>query len=153
MKRTITILCFLFTIVSFSQEIQKVKGRFFLDGKQISSRETRELLTSNTEALTLFKKSKNKESLGGFLLGFGGTLVMVDVVVGLVSDVKYPSGATYVGIASLVSSIPILSGKNKKMQNAIDTYNNGLKNAGSNEFNPELNMIANTNGYGLQLRF
>lgn len=153
MKRIITILCFLFTIVSFSQEIQKVKGRFFLDGKQISSRETRELLTSNTEALTLFKKSKNKESLGGFLLGFGGTLVMVDVVVGLVSDVKYPSGATYVGIASLVSSIPILSGKNKKMQNAIDTYNNGLKNAGSNEFNPELNMIANTNGYGLQLRF
>ena len=153
MKRTITILCFLFTIVSFSQEIQKVKGRFFLEGKQISSRETRELLTSNTEALTLFKKSKNKESLGGFLLGFGGTLVMVDVVVGLVSDVKYPSGATYVGLASLVSSIPILSGKNKKMQNAIDTYNNGLKNAGSNEFNPELNMIANTNGYGLQLRF
>ena len=153
MKRTITILCFLFTIVSFSQEIQKVKGRFFLEGKQISSRETRELLTSNTEALTLFKKSKNKESLGGFLLGFGGTLVMVDVVVGLVSDVKYPSGATYVGLASLVSSIPILSGKNKKMQNAIDTYNNGLKNAGSKEFNPELNMIANTNGYGLQLRF
>ena len=153
MKRTITILCFLFTIVSFSQEIQKVKGRFFLEGKQISSRETRELLTSNTEALTLFKKSKNKESLGGFLLGFGGTLVMIDVVVGLVSDVKYPSGATYVGLASLVSSIPILSGKNKKMQNAIDTYNNGLKNAGSNGFNPELNVIANTNGYGLQLRF
>ena len=131
----------------------KSKRAFFSGRKQISSRETRELLTSNTEALTLFKKSKNKESLGGFLLGFGGTLVMVDVVVGLVSDVKYPSGATYVGIASLVSSIPILSGKNKKMQNAIDTYNNGLKNAGSNEFNPELNMIANTNGYGLQLRF
>lgn len=153
MKKLITTFCLLLSIMVFSQEIEKVKGRFFLEGKQISSRETRELLASNAEASALFKSSKNKESIGGFLVGFGGALVVLDVVVGLVSDVQYPTGATYVGIASLAASIPVLSGKNKKMQKAIDTYNNGLKTSGASESNIELNVIANHYGYGLQFRF
>ncbi len=153
MKKIFTLICLLLSIVAFSQEIEKVKGRFFLEGKQISSRETRELLASNAVASALFKSSKNKEAIGGFLIGFGGALVVVDIVVGLVSDVQYPSGATYIGIASLATSIPILSGKTKKMQKAIDTYNNGLKTSGFNENNIELNVVANQYGYGLQFRF
>lgn len=153
MKKLIIVFTLLVSIASFSQEIVKENGRYFVNGKQISTRETRQLLSSNLEALSLFKSGKRKESNGNLLLGFGAALVTVDLAVGLFSDAKYPSIATYVGVASLVACIPILSGKNKKMNDAIDLYNKEAKKLGYNNTNLELNIIANQNGYGLQFRF
>lgn len=153
MKKIILILTLLFSIITFSQEIVKQRGRFYVNEKQISSREARQLISKNTEALALFKSSKTKESIGGFLIGFGTATVIIDLAIGLASDVKYPSGFTYVGLSSLLASIPILSGKNKKMDKAIELYNNGLKSTGYTNSDLEFNIIANQRGYGLQLRF
>jgi hypothetical protein len=153
MKKLIIVFTILLSITSFSQEIVKEKGRYYVNGKQISTRETRQLLASNLEALSLFKSGKRKESNGGLLLGFGGALVTVDLAIGLFSDAKYPSVATYVGVASLIASIPVLSGKNKKLKDAIDLYNKDAKKLGYNNSDLELNIIANQNGYGLQFRF
>jgi hypothetical protein len=153
MKKLIIVFTILLSIASFSQEIVKEKGRYYVNGKQISTRETRQLLASNLHASTLFKSGKRKESTGGLLLGFGGALVTVDLAIGLFSDAKYPSVATYVGVASLIASIPVLSGKNKKLKEAIDTYNKEAKKLGYNDSDLELNIIANQNGYGLQFRF
>jgi len=103
--------------------------------------------------LRTFQSGLSKESTGGFLIGFGGALVVTDLIVGLVSDVHYPTVATYVGAASLIAAIPIMSGKNKKIKQGIDLYNNGLKNIGSNDSDFEVNFIANQRGYGIQIRF
>ncbi|WP_366187307.1 hypothetical protein [Flavobacterium ovatum] len=153
MKNIIILLTILFSITSISQEITKVKGRYFINDSQISHRQTREYLSKNTEAFSLFKKAQKKEALGGFFVGIGGALLTVDLVIGLFSDVSYPTPATYIGLASLLVSIPILAGKDKKAKKAIHIYNEGLKNSGIEDSNTELNIIANQNGYGLQFRF
>ena len=75
-------------IFSFSQEITIEKNHFFLEGKQISPKEVKTLLAPNTEALALFKSSRTKSSVGGFLLGFGGGLIIGDLVGGALADVK-----------------------------------------------------------------
>jgi len=153
MKKLFLALTFLLTITCFSQEITLEKGKYYVNGKQISTRETKQLLATNYKALRRFKSGLSKESTGGFLIGFGGALIITDVIVGLVSDVNYPSVATYIGAGSIIASIPILSGKNRKIKEGIDIYNEGLKNPGTSNSDLELNFIANQHGYGVQIRF
>lgn len=154
MKHLIFIITILFSLTAFSQEIVRERGRFYVNGSQISTRETKQLLVKNPEALALFKKGKAKESTGGLLIAVGGALIIGDLVKGLVSDVKYPTAMTYVGGAALVISIPVLIGKNKKVDEGIDAYNKGLKKTlGYKENDYQLNVVANANGAGLQLKF
>ena len=153
MKKLLLAFVLLLSITSFAQEITMEHGKYYVNGSQISTRDTKKLLETNLQASNLFKSGLSKESTGGFLIGFGGALVITDLVVGLVSDVKYPSVATYIGVGALLVSIPVLSGKNKKMKDGIDIYNNGLKNTGANDSNFEVNILSNTRGYGIQIRF
>ena len=153
MKKLLLTLALLFSIVSFSQEIKLERGKYYVNGSQISTRETKKLLETNYKAWRRFKSGLSKESNGALLIGFGGALVITDLVVGLVSDVHYPSAATYVGAGSLLASIPVLSGKKKKIKEGIDLYNEGLKNVGNADSNFEVNFIANQRGYGIQIRF
>ena len=133
MKNLLFLIAILFSTFSFSQEIEIKGGRYFVGGQQISSRETREKLAANPEALALFKKGKSKESTGTLLLGLGIAFTVGDLVKGLVS-------------------IPILSGKNKKMRQGIELYNEGLKKTGFND-NFEFNAISNQRGFGIQIKF
>jgi hypothetical protein len=153
MKKLIALSAILLSSIAFSQEITIEKDGFFAEGKQISTKEVKTLLASNTEALALFKSSRTKGGVGGFLLGFGGGLILADLVGGALADVKYPTGATYIGLASLITSIPVLSGRTKKRNDAIALYNEGLKKSATSDSNFELNIIANQNGYGLQFQF
>jgi len=154
MRKLILVLTILLSIPSFSQEINLIKGKYYVNGKQISTRETKQLLASNLEALSLFKAAKSKESTGGLLIALGGAAVTADLVMGLVSDVKYPSVATYAGAVSILTAIPVLLGKNKKIKESIDLYNkNAVKKLGLNDSDLELHIIANQNGYGIQIQF
>ena len=152
MKKLIVLLAILLSSFAYSQEITMQGHKYFVNGQQLSSREVKEKLASNAQALELFKSGKNKASLGGMFLGLGVAFCTADLVKGLVSDEDYPGPATYIGAGLLVVSVPILIGKNKKMAQGIEMYNAGLKNSGDFE-DLELNMIANQNGYGIQLRF
>lgn len=154
MKHLILILAFLFSLTAFSQQIERDHGRFYVNGQQLTTRQTRELLAANPEALALFKKGKSKQSTGGILIALGGALVIGDLVKGLVSDENYPTAMTYIGATALVVSIPILIGKNKKIDEGIELYNKGLKKTlGYQENDYELHIIANQNGAGVQLQF
>ena len=153
MKKILLTFVLLLSVLSFSQEINLERGKYYVNGSQISTRETKQLLASNAEALSKFKSGLGKESAGGFHIGFGGALVITDMVVGLVSDVKYPTAATYIGAGALIIAIPVLSGKNKKIKEGIDLYNSGLKNLGETNSNFEVNLIGNQRGYGIQIRF
>ncbi|MCG2611908.1 hypothetical protein LZZ90_10360 [Flavobacterium sp. SM15] len=155
MKNFFTLIYILCVFNAFSQEINMEKGKFYQQGKQISSYETKQLLMSNPEALKYFKQGKTKEGIGGFMLGLGIGLTVGDLVKGLVSDVDYPSGMTYVGAAAIVASIPIMAGKKKKIKKGIELYNQGLKPSSDTGNSTDFNMavIANNYGYGLQIRF
>lgn len=152
MKKLIVLLTLFACSYISAQEITMQGKRYFVNGQQLSTREVKEKLSSNAEALRLFKKGKSKSSTGGMFIGLGIAFTAADLVKGLVSDEKYPGPATYIGAGFLTISVPILIGKNKRMKEGIDMYNNGLKNAGDVE-EVELNMISNQNGCGIQLRF
>jgi len=134
-----------------SKEIKLEKGRFYIDGTQIPSYQMKKVFASNINSLNLYKKAKTKETLGGTLLGLGATVCIIDLAVGLFSDVKYPTALTYAGLGAVAISIPILSGRAKKMEEAVKTYNDGLKDSGSTDF--DLNALANQNGIGIQIKF
>lgn len=153
MKNLIALSILFISTTLFSQEITIEKNRFLLEGKKLSNSEVKTLLASNTEALALYKSSRTKSGVGGILLGFGGGLILGDLAGGATADVQYPTALTYIGLASLVTSIPVLSGRKKKMNEAIALYNKGLKKSATNNSNFELNVVANQNGYGLQLQF
>lgn len=155
MKNILTLVMLVFALNTFSQQIRMEKGKFYVKGDQISTRETKQLLAVNPEALKLFKKGKAKESLGGFFIGFGSALIVGDIVVGLVSDVNYPTAMTYVGAASVLTSIPIMIGRTKKVQKGIDLYNKNVQPTlgYQNKPNVNMNIIANSNGYGIQISF
>lgn len=155
MKKLLTLSLLLISIFSNAQTLTLDGSRFYLDSKRLETREARQLLNTNYESASLYKEAKTKEAVGGFLLGFGIGLTVGDLAVGLFSDVKYPGTITYVGVGSLVASIPVLSGRKKLYEKAAEIYNKENKNGklGATKPNPELNLISNRNGLGLQFKF
>lgn len=154
MKSFFLLLAFVSFSVSFAQKLEYNEGKIFQDGEQLSSFETKNLLKSDLKALHLFKKAKTKESLGGFLLGLGIGGTAADLVMGLTSDVKYPTAITYAGVGLMAVSIPILSGRKKLVQESVNLYNQGLeeqnKTLGDNF---EMNFVTNSNGVGFRITF
>ena len=154
MKQFFLIIAILVFSTSFAQKLEYTNGKIYQDGEQLSSFETKTLMKTDLKALHLFKKAKTKESLGGFILGLGVGGTVADLVMGLTSDVKYPTGITYAGVGLMAVSIPILSGRKKLVQESIDIYNSGLqdqkKTLGDNF---ELNIVNNSNGVGLRINF
>jgi hypothetical protein len=154
MKRMITLVVLLLTILSYGQQITFEKGRFYLGGTRIDSREARNLFATNVKAAALYKQAKSKEALGGFLLGFGIGLTVGDLAIGLFSDQEYPTAMTYIGLGSVAVAIPILSGRKKRYEEAVSIYNSEHKELKLGANIPiELNAISNQNGLGFQLKF
>lgn len=155
MKKIITIAIFFFSILSYSQQMSLEKGKFYLGGNRIDSREARNLFATNVKAAALYKQAKSKEALGGFLLGLGIGLTVGDLAIGLFSDKDYPSALTYAGLGSIAVSVPILSGRKKRYEEAISIYNSEHKELklGATNNSIQLNAVSNQNGFGLQLKF
>ena len=154
MKQLILILAIFGFSTTFAQKLEYNEGKIFQDGEQISSFETKNLLKSDLKALHLFKKAKTKESLGGFLLGLGIGGTAADLVMGLTSDVKYPTVITYAGVGLMAVSIPILSGRKKLVQESVNLYNQGLKEQNKTlGDNFEMNFVTNSNGVGFRITF
>jgi len=154
MKFIITTALLFVSLLSFSQQITYEKGKFFVKGEQISSRQTRQLLSTNVKSITLYQQAKSKEALGGFLLGFGIGLSVGDLAIGLFSDRVYPSAFTYVGFGSMALSVPILSGRKKRIEEAVKEYNKEHQNntlGYSKTYS--INAIGNQNGVGFQIKF
>lgn len=154
MKQFFLIIAILGFTMSFAQKLEYTNGKIFQDGEQLSSFETKNLMKTDLKALHLFKKAKSKESIGGLLLGLGIGGTVADLVMGLTSDVKYPTGVTYAGVGLMAISIPVLSGRKKLIQESVDMYNSGLKDQKKTlGDNFELNIVNNTNGVGLRITF
>lgn len=155
MKKILILIVLLLTTISYSQQMSLEKGRFYLGGNRIDSREARNLFATNVKAAALYKQAKSKEALGGFLLGFGIGLTVGDLAIGLFSDKEYPSGMTYAGLGSIAISVPILSGRKKRYEEAIKIYNSEHKELklGATNTTVEFNAICNQNGFGFNLKF
>ncbi len=168
-KKLIYVSLLLVSVVSFAQTrfvtreipagqtIELKDKKMFINNEQIPSYEIKKYLKDNDfKAYSLYKKAKNKSVFGGLLLGLGSVFIVSDAVKAMVTEGgEYPTVMTYIGAGLAGTSIFVLKGKNKKMQEAIDSYNNGLKTTSELETNFEanLNLVANQNGVGLRLSF
>lgn len=169
MKKLIYVSLLLVSFVSFAQTrfvtreipagqtIELKDKKMYINNEQIPSYEIKKYLKDNDyKAYSLYNKAKNKSVFGGLLLGLGSVLIVSDAVKAMVTEGgEFPTAMAYIGGGLVVASIPVLSGKNKKMHEAIDTYNNGLKTTSEldNNFDTSLNLVANQNGLGLRLSF
>lgn len=169
MKKIICLSLLLITLVNFAQTrfvsreipagqtIEIKDKKMFINNEQIPAYEIKKYLKDNNfKAYSLYNKAKNKSVLGGLLLGLGSVFIISDGVRAAVTDGgKFPTVISYVGVAFVGTSLFVLKGKNKKMENAIDFYNSGLKTTAdaSNQFEANVTIVANTNGLGLRLNF
>lgn len=161
MKQLLLIFTLLLGFTAFSQKptlgdtspkpIKLENGKIYQNNEQIPSYQVKKILASNLRSLNLYNQAKTKEGVGATLLGLGITLSVIDLAVGLFSDVKYPTALTYAGVGMIAVSIPVLSGRSKKIEEAVKTYNEELKNTTSLDF--DLNAVANQNGIGIQIKF
>ena len=161
MKNILYTLMLLFGLSAFSQGLTLGKeaetplklenGKIYRNGEQIPSYQLKKIFATNLHSLKVYKQAKSKETLGATLLGLGSTLTIVDLAIGLFSDAKYPTGLTYAGLGMVAVSIPVLSGRAKRIEDAVNSYNEGLKNTGATDF--DLNAVANQNGIGFQIKF
>lgn len=169
MKKLMCISLLLVSFVNFAQTrfvtrelpagqtIEQKNNKMFINEEQIPSYEIKKYLKNNDyKAYSLYNKAKNKSVFGGLLLGAGAVLIVSDAVKAIVTEgAIYPTAFTYIGVGLAGTSIFVLKNKNKKMKEAIDSYNNGLKTTGEleNNFNANVNIVANGNGIGLRLTF
>ncbi len=169
MKKLIYVSLLLVSFVNFAQtrfvtrefpagqSIELKDKKMFINNEQVPSYEIKKYLKDNDfKAYSLYNKAKNKSVFGGLLLGLGSVLIVSDAVKAIVTEGgDYPTAMTYIGAGMAGASIFVLKGKNKKMQEAIDSYNNGLKNTSEldNNFEANINLVANQNGLGLRLSF
>jgi alanine dehydrogenase len=168
-KKLIYVSLLLFSFVSFAQTrfvtreipagqtIELKDKKMFINNEQIPSYEIKKYLKDNDyKAYTLYNKAKNKSVFGGLLLGLGSVLIVSDAVKAIVTEGgQFPTAIAASGAVLVGTSIFVLKGKNKKLQEAVDTYNNGLKTTSEleNNFEANLNLVANQNGLGLRLSF
>ena len=168
-KKLIYVSILLVSFVSFSQTrfvtreipagqtIELKDKKMFINNEQIPSYEIKKYLKDNDfKAYSLYTKAKNKSVFGGLLLGLGSVLIVSDAVKAIVTEGgQFPTAIAATGAVLVGTSFFVLKGKNKKMQQAIDSYNNGLKTTSEleNNFEANVNLVANQNGLGLRLSF
>uniref|UniRef100_UPI00404AF577 hypothetical protein n=1 Tax=Flavobacterium sp. TaxID=239 RepID=UPI00404AF577 len=154
MKILLLTISLMLTSILFSQKITTENKKYLVEGVHVYKHEIKNVLAANPAALNLYNKAKRKETWGGVLIGSGVALCVADAVKAAVSDEKYPSAMTYVGVGLVAVSIPVLSGKNKMRKESIDIYNDGLKpNEKTLGYNFNLNIINNQNGLGFNVTF
>jgi hypothetical protein len=160
MKKIFIVLSFFLSLISFSQgltleintttPLRLENGKIYQNDTQIPSFQLKKIFASNLRSYHLFKRAKSKEALGGALLAIGSTLCVIDLALGLKT---YPTGLSYAGLGAVAISIPILSGRSKKIEEAVNTYNTDLKKTSFLNRSFNFNCVANKNGIGVEFKF
>jgi len=146
-------LCTLFSINAQKIETKKSFGEntFYQNGKKLSTKQLKEILKDNTEALNLMKSAKTNQTWATILGGAGGVLVGVPIGTAIGGgDAKWELAG--VGAVLIIGSIPILNGYNKKSKKAIELYNSDFPSVSSN-FQPEFNINFQPTGLGITMSF
>lgn len=170
MKQIITYLLLMLSLTSFSQQLTYKSGGMVYnsENKKISSDEVRQLLSSNSEALSLYNAGRCKKTWGNVLFYGGIGLVATNLIIGMNTDNSSTSysgngyspsvksertnmTAAIIGGALIVASIPIKMGYPKKIKSALLKYNDGLVES----YKPVLQatLLASTNQIGLRIEF
>lgn len=154
--KTNYLLLFLFTtLFSFSQQLTYKSCGNILDSKndKMSPSEVRTLLSKNTKLLNLYNTGRTKKTAGNIFFYGGLGLVVADLANGVFNDIVYPTALTYIGITSVVISVPVKIGYPKKIKKVVEDYNKQLVYNENNLKIESINFVTNSNGLGFQITF
>ena len=122
------------------------------NGTKLSTSEVRNIISADPVLLNLYDEGRNKKTTGNVMLIGGASLLVADLALGATADVQYPTAMSYVGVASLLLSIPVKIGFSNKIKKVVQDYNNSL--AYNKRFEiKDFSMITNQNGLGFQITF
>lgn len=158
MRSTILSLAFIISSFSFINaqkiDVEKVFGGFKYTQNEelISIGDLVTIMENNTEALELIKKGRTNRSFAGVLGFAGGALIGWPIGTSIGGgDANWTLAGIGAGLVAV--SIPVSSKSNKKINQAVELYNAALNGTSYSNFNPEFNVIANTNGVGFSMNF
>lgn len=158
MKKITLTVTFIIATLTFCNaqkiDIEKVFGgyKYTQNDELMSLGDIASIIESNTDAFALMKKGRTNRSLAAVLGFTGGGLIGWQLGSELGGG-KANWTLAGVGAGLIIVGIPISSGANKKIKQAVDLYNSSLNATSYNAFNPEYNIIANGNGLGLSINF
>ncbi|RAR48498.1 hypothetical protein [Flavobacterium lacus] len=148
-------LTFLFlSTLTFSQQlVYKGNGKISdSNGIKLSPDEVRNIISTNPSLLNLYNEGREKKTIGNVMLIGGATLVVADIAIGATADVKYPTALTYIGVGSLLLSIPVKVGFSNKIKKTVHEHNKRLVYTKAIEIQ-DFSFITNQNGIGFQITF
>lgn len=166
------------SLSSFSQQLTYGSGGtiYNSDNKKVTANEMRQLLATNTEALTLYNSGRNKKTWGNALFYSGLGLVTINLITAISTDnsdfttnnytnnsgqvvVSSVSGsskranmtAAIIGGALIVASIPVKIGYPKKIKSAMGLHNNSLTD--NYKSLPKTTILASASQIGFRVEF
>jgi hypothetical protein len=155
MKRFLILSIFLISQLFQAQQLEYKGNGNVIDSQKnkISPNKMRELLANNEKLLENYNLGRTKKTVGNVML-IGGLGFLVGVVAkGIFGPIntEYPSVLTYIGLSSIVLSIPVKLGFSKRIKNVISDYNSVYKVGYIKPNYKKLEIITNTNGIGLSI--
>ena len=158
MKNAILFLVITVYSISFCNaqqiDIEKVFGgyKYTHNNELISIGDLASIIESNTKAFEIIKKGRSSRNISGILGFAGGGLIGWPLSSSLAGG-KANWTLAGIGAGLIVTSIPISSKANKNINKAVNLYNTSFIKTSNNFSEPELNILANTNGLGLSMTF
>ena len=120
-------------------------------GENLSSAEVRTLLSSNQTLLEEYNIGRSKKTVGNVLLVGGLSLSTGVSAIQLFAGQPVSIELVAVGFVSMLVAIPVKIGFTKKIKNVVAEFNN-QKSVTSANFNIQsMDLIANSNGFGIKL--
>lgn len=124
---------------------------FSVNGNRLTRAETENIIKSNAEAYSYFKKAKTTNVFASIIAGIGGYCIGYPIGYAIAGgEPKWILAG--IGAGLIVADIPLMLNTNKKFKKAIDTYNAGVSPVSKN-FNYDLNIEAKNGGLALVIHF
>ncbi|MEJ1223968.1 hypothetical protein [Sediminicola sp. 1XM1-17] len=158
MMKTIIILAISILSLTFcnAQKIEMKKTfvgyKYSQNGNTLSFSELSDTLMSNNVSFELIKKAKTKAIFSTVLSVIGGGLTGYPIGTALRGDDPNWTLAG-IGVGFFAIGVPIAISADKNVKHAVENYNSSLDQTAFKNMKPELKIVANSRGVGLQLNY
>ena len=161
-----------FLISAYSQEVDSTitiikKKQYYQNDQKLTNVELQTILTNNPASASEYKKSTRKSYIGLGLGLVGTSIVAVAAFIDLSSSIKQSNdlnngnysgdykdvglGVYLGGLACVVVALPIVLSGRKNLHKSVGQYNSSFNKVGIRPV--KLDLVVNSNGLGIRMRF
>ncbi len=132
MNKILLLLSVLFLSLNTNAQSLHVKNGgnvYDINGNKWTTKEVRDILSNNTQALKSYNQGRTKKNVGNFLLYTGISMATTNVILAYTEESVPTENNHYTFVPAIIGSvmalaaIPIKIGHTKKVKNAIELHN------------------------------